>query len=136
MNIFNLLNNKDNRICIFTNGVLKPNGDLVMGAGMAKQAKDIFPELPSVLGKQIKIGGNHVYQYKQILSFPTKNHFKEKSDLELIKRSYLELSIIARLNKNLNYYLALPGTGLGQIPKETIINLRDSLNLPNNIITI
>lgn len=47
-------------IVIPTNGVLKANGDAVMGAGLAKQAAQRFPTLPKLLGQAIRDTGNAV----------------------------------------------------------------------------
>ena len=41
-------------ICITTNSILNKNGELVMGAGVALEAKQRFPELPKVYGSKIK----------------------------------------------------------------------------------
>ncbi len=48
-------------ICVTTNGVLRKNGDLVMGAGIALEAKKRYPRLPAFLGGCVKRCGNHLY---------------------------------------------------------------------------
>lgn len=47
-------------IVIPTNGVLKSNGEAVMGAGLAKQAAQRFPTLPQLLGQAIRHTGNRL----------------------------------------------------------------------------
>ena len=37
-------------IAITTNGVVKKNGELVMGRGIASQAKQRYPDIPKILG--------------------------------------------------------------------------------------
>lgn len=76
-------------ICIPVNGVVKHDGNLVMGAGLALEAVRVFPELPSVLGKMVLEQGNRTFYLKDlnIFSFPTKEHFKDKSSLNLIRKS-------------------------------------------------
>lgn len=44
-------------VCITTNSILNKNGELVMGAGVALEAKQRFPELPKVYGSKIKKDG-------------------------------------------------------------------------------
>lgn len=75
-----------------TNGVVQ-GGDLVMGAGLALQAKERFPSLPGILGKLVQEKGNNVYVIKPlgIASFPTKVHWKNPSLLPLVRRSASQL---------------------------------------------
>jgi O-acetyl-ADP-ribose deacetylase (regulator of RNase III) len=80
-----------------TNGVVKKNGELVMGGGLAKQFKDRFPYIPLVWGQKVQEHGNHVYIYKQddlpdLFSFPSKQHWREMSNIRLIERSAYELT--------------------------------------------
>ncbi|MBP3781634.1 MAG: macro domain-containing protein [Butyrivibrio sp.] len=119
-------------ICVSTNGVVKRDGCAVMGAGIAKEFADRWGRLPALLGAKIKDRGNHVYgllyvrdvekdtKYA-ILSFPTKEHFKDKSDIELIKRSCKELVILTDNKGFKNVYLPLPGCGLGGLKKEDVV---------------
>jgi hypothetical protein len=87
-------------ICITTNGITRYNGSLVMGKGVALGAKEKFLGIDERLGKLVKSGGNHVYlawmwehngKPTFVLSFPTKNHWKDTSDLNLIIQSSGEL---------------------------------------------
>lgn len=72
-----------------TNGSIKSNGDLVMGAGVALQARARFPQMPKMLGAWVAEHGNLVAWLSAFncLSFPTKNHWLENSDLDLIDQS-------------------------------------------------
>jgi hypothetical protein len=96
--------------CITTNGVVKKNGELVMGAGVALQAKERYPQLPSLLGSYVKTSGNIVYYFEKlnIASFPTKNDWKDKSDIRLIVGSCVQLSAML---KNFDKYAVLPRPG-------------------------
>lgn len=87
-----------NFICVTTNGDLRRDGSCVMGAGIALQAKKRFLELPKKLGDKIQQSGNHVYRFDEyrIITVPTKHHWNEHSDLELISRSIIELIDITR----------------------------------------
>ena len=76
-------------ICVTTNGIVKKNGDAVMGRGIALQAAQRYPELAPELGRRLTLWGNKVYT--MIITFPTKHHWKDPSDIELIKNSAHQL---------------------------------------------
>ena len=79
-------------LCVTTNGMVKANGQAVMGAGRkrsfpvvegsdrrlrlcAKAFTKIYPQLPAILGQRLACGGNQVYYLLtqgniHILSFP------------------------------------------------------------------
>lgn len=105
--------------CITTNGIVKKNGELVMGAGIALQAKERYPQLPDLLGSYVKTSGNMVYYLEElnIASFPTKNNWKDKSDIQLIVKSCIQLSAML---ENINRYAVLsrPGCGKGSLDWE------------------
>jgi len=99
--------------CVTTNGILKRDGTLVMGAGVAKQAALQHPELPAILGDKVSKYGNQVFVIKDlaIASFPTKHHWKESSDLNLIVHSAQQLQYEA---SDWDYIvMSRPGCGLG-----------------------
>lgn len=112
--------------CITTNGYIKKDGTAVMGAGVAKQAKLIYPELPEVVGKVLKTVGNHVVPVYRtpdawLFTFPTKHHWMQGSDIDLIKRSAIELhaqveeinSLRFERDVPLLHTIALPRPGCG-----------------------
>lgn len=111
-----------NRVVIPTNGFVKKNGECVMGAGLAKQIKELFPDIPQILGKSIEENGNRVsYLRYRLFSFPVKHNWWEKADLTLIEKSAKELSIIIKIvetiigKDNLGYtYLPRVGCGNGK----------------------
>ncbi len=84
---------------ITTNGNIKNNGEAVMGKGIALQAKERYPGLPSKLGERLKLYGNHVNVFAEykIITFPTKNNWREKSTYELIKSSCNNLIVICNI---------------------------------------
>lgn len=111
-----------------------------MGAGCAKQAKDRYPKIPSALGQHIwQVGtelagpqldeetessycdricrqGNHLYvwEHRKMITFPTKWFWwDDSSDIELIKRSAVELVAAMNANDIEQVYLPQPGTGKG-----------------------
>lgn len=109
--------NFDGYKCITTNGVIKANGCLVMGAGLALYAKRKFPSIDLVLGDYVKAKGNRcaIIPEWKIISFPTKNEWKEKSDIELIKKSCKEVMFIADKYKIDKIGISKVGCGNGQL---------------------
>jgi len=62
-------------VCVTTNGFVKTDGAAVMGAGIAKQAKERFPGIDYRLGHHIMTKGNCVgiiWEDPIICSFPVK----------------------------------------------------------------
>jgi O-acetyl-ADP-ribose deacetylase (regulator of RNase III) len=87
-------------IVIPTNGERRSDGAAVMGAGLAKQAALKCHGVERVLGQALAKNGNHVQCLgswvvegvkRCLIAFPTKNKWKEPSNLELITRSAREL---------------------------------------------
>ena len=94
-------------ICITTNGFVKKNGRAVMGAGNAKQARDMFKDIDLDFGKALKENGNivQIIRYENlvdkelpIVSFPVKHNWWEMADLELIRNSLKQLLIMMIYN--------------------------------------
>lgn len=112
-------------ICVTTNGIVKKNGDLVMGAGIALEAKIKYPKLPKILGELVKNIRNKCFYIEEfkIISFPTKNHFKDDSIPELIEHSALEAKEIADFFKLSTISLPRPGCGLGNLKWKNVKSL-------------
>jgi hypothetical protein len=110
----NLWTHKADWRVITTNGFVKKNGEAVMGAGVAKQARSRFPDLPTRLGNFIKTSGNHVGIFEDIgiLTMPVKHNWWESADLRLIERSCLEL---ASLPYSGTIAVPKPGCGNGKL---------------------
>lgn len=104
-------------ICVTTNAVLNKVGRLVMGAGVALQACYNKPDLPQKLGDWVKTHGNIpcLLKEEKILSFPTKHHWRDNSDLTLIKNSAILSQNISYANPELMFYLPPPGCGNGNL---------------------
>jgi len=104
-----------NDLLIFTsNGVVRKDGRLVMGKGIAKVVRDNFPPLKnsfkaqridSLFGRLVEKYGNRPFivptscfclledKPQYVMSFPTKHHWRDKSSLELINKSR-ELAVL------------------------------------------
>ena len=105
-------------ICVTTNGFVKANGCAVMGRGTAIQCVKRYPEAPKKLGDMILRHGNVVSPFlseRKILSFPVKNNWWEKADLELIRKSANGLSMLVDIWSIERVYLPKPGCGTGQL---------------------
>lgn len=82
-------------ICCTTNRIVKKNGELVMGAGIAKLFAKNFPSLPKIWGfrmyHNIHMSGfmvtPGVCENKYLIAFPTKDHWRNPSKLSIIKTS-------------------------------------------------
>ncbi len=148
----NIFNVEADAICVTTNGVVKANGELVMGAGIAKAFAERWPSLPLRLGQAVKAHGNvvmvnkawevspqkiHTMPSYHIISFPTKHHWKDKSDLGLIIRSAKQLVVVADKLNLKQVVLTRPGCGLGGLDWETQVKpvLEPILDDRFNIIT-
>lgn len=124
-NILNL--NEQKYFCVTTNGIIKKNGYAVMGAGIAKIIYDRYPETSLQLGKYIigecksEFDCIHFlgkFDSNRILSFQTKYHWKDNSDIDLIKKSCKELLLAYEkkyLNHNYPIYLPMPGCQNGKL---------------------
>jgi len=124
-------------ICVPTNGIVKANGELTMGKGLALQFAENFPmilsngwekgSLAQELGKRVKSLGNipHLIQHDEwtdcdyyqwnIISFPTKNRWQDPSSIKLIECSTISLVKLVNDNKFTNVVLPRVGCGLGQL---------------------
>lgn len=112
-------------IAITTNGEVKKNGELVMGKGIALQAKQRYPDLPKILGDFVSTMGNIpeiVYDTdlskRIIVSLPTKNHWRDKSDIELIKKSLLSIEFM--LDPPITIAIPRPGCSNGGLNWEDV----------------
>lgn len=109
--------------CVTTNGIVKRNGYAVMGAGIAKEADQRFA-CSGKLGRLLTKSGNHVYDLCEaqgnggsfrLISFPTKHHWKDNSDMTLIRQSAEELSALCDQMGIQTCYLTPPGCGCGRL---------------------
>jgi len=104
-------------IAIPTNGIVTNFGKAVMGAGIAKAAVDRFGQvLATTLGENINTWGNNVtYLPPHMVSFPTKEHFKDPSSITLIQRSALQLRQFATWMLWEKVYIPRVGCGKGRL---------------------
>lgn len=102
--------------CITTNAILRKNGNAIMGKGLALDAKLRYSNIETILGRLIKEHGNHVFKLGNgLISFPTKWHWREDSDIELIKRSAQELVFLLKDDPARRVLLTRPGCSNGNL---------------------
>lgn len=119
-------------ICVTTNGIVKNNGKLVMGAGIAKAISEKYPNIAKTLGSKIKATGKNIVfkgveakdnQGTYVLSFPTKENYKDKSSLDLIRRSAIRLKYLADVHGLKDIVIPCPGIGCGGLDMEEVVDL-------------
>lgn len=141
-NIFDYVGQAD-AICTTTNCVITAKNELVMGAGNAKEFKLKYPNLPRILANKLD-NGEKFNQYHiadknlnkpyiaidkkdnngtYVISFPTKYDYKDKSDIELIKRSAMWLVLIANEYDMKKIIVPSPGTSCGKLSKNEVYNM-------------
>lgn len=129
-------------LCITTNGTVKKDGDAVMGAGIAKQAKEIFPWIPAQLGQFLSKYGNRMcYLGCNLITFPVKHNWYEKADIQLIKASCKELmDSLDDLKEDrgceVKALLVRPGCGNGKLNWETEVKPVISKLLDDRVVVI
>lgn len=125
-------------ICITTNGFVKKNGEVTMGAGCAKEAAQRHPSVPKALGDLVERKGNQLNfigifsrytdedgeevqlnKMYRLYAFPVKHHWRDKADIDLIEASLRSLKEL--MDQETWYKVALPrpGCGNGRLDWET-----------------
>lgn len=115
-NIFDIYKNY-NAICCTTNSVVTKSGELVMGAGIAKEFKTKYPWLPRRWGQIIK-DRQYTYVYilvtlmkkePHLIYFQTKIDWKLPAEYNLIEESALHLSMLTDMMNWKKILLPRPG---------------------------
>jgi hypothetical protein len=121
--------------CITTNSYIREDGSLVMGAGIAKQARNKYPGLAQNLGKKIRDdcgpahSTGHRRRYGLLLPetgsclalFQVKTHWRNNADITLIADSASDLTKHLR-EKGPNYevHINYPGIGNGGLDRAEV----------------
>jgi O-acetyl-ADP-ribose deacetylase (regulator of RNase III) len=103
-------------ICVPTCGVVKANGELVMGAGVAREAARRYPALPAYYGRAVREAGNAPVAHfglRTVVSFPTKHHWNQPAVLPLIEQSARIIVTLADAYGWRNMVLPRVGCGFG-----------------------
>lgn len=139
-NIWSVFNEVD-LFLITTNATLKRNGALVMGRGIARQARDRFPGLDAALGKQILTvcGDQGVYSLlvsprwpkARLGAFQVKRHYSQPASLALIRHSVAALCAWCAEYPDALVALNFPGIGNGRLCREVVLPI--VMQLPNQV---
>jgi hypothetical protein len=124
---------------ITTNAIVKRNGALVMGAGIAKRVRDNNPGVDVLAGQAVeRLRPPGSGRYGLILNvkgqlglFQVKRHYKDTADINLIRYSTMMLHSHAVSNPETTYALNFPGIGNGRLSIAEVSPCIDYL--PNNV---
>jgi hypothetical protein len=116
-------------LLVSTNATLNKNGEVVMGRGAAKEAKERFPQLPFDLGMRLRTGGLAGQKYGVLISditahgtrlgaFQVKYHWQDDADLGLISHSAHALRAIAGDYERIA--INFPGIGNGRLERSQV----------------
>lgn len=117
-------------ICIPTNGEVTTKGKAVMGAGLALQARELFPGIDQRLGDALShVQSNQCFKFSMgvtvgngyewtLVTFPTKNKWRAPSDIGLIHASAYQLVDMADWEQWPEIVLPRVGSGLGGLSWE------------------
>jgi hypothetical protein len=134
---------------ISTNSTLCKDGALVMGRGIARQAKERFPGLDLALGTQIQtICSNPsaslracaersevtgLGEYGLLISprwpeaklgaFQVKRHYSQPASLALIQFSTAALCVWCAKHPDAGVHLNFPGVGYGRLRREEVLSI-------------
>lgn len=115
--------------CITTNGTVK-NGQLIMGKGVALEAKKLHPNITYAIGDFVTRWGNicMVLDDYYLITFPTKNMWWERSNKDLIYKSALQLIEFLDSGRVIApVYLPFPGIGAGGLQKRHVRKLLEPI---------
>lgn len=127
---------------ITTNGrIAEPQGKLVMGRGVAKEARDMFPGLDRRLALKIKSVGVfdeklQCWRYGFIPGanlgiLQVKYHWNHVADLALIQFSVNKLAMWTDEHQGAIVNMPFPGIGAGRLKKDQVMPIIEWL--PDNV---
>lgn len=133
---------KSNHVLVITTNNIITKGKLVMGAGVALEAKQKFPVLPYYLANEIEYSGRDYYFVTTLVSFgdseveigalQTKRHWRDKSSLTLVDNSIYCMQQFANNHPRLILDCVMPGIGFGGLSYDAVKIITDEC--PNNVI--
>lgn len=128
---------KTDHFVITTNPIVKKDGSVVMGRGIALQAKQRFPKLPYDFGECLSwhptktCGYIGTYDDTHIWFFMVKHHWAQKADFGVISDSTEQLRILANFADERRFDLNFPGIGNGGLDREDVLSIIQEL--PDNV---
>lgn len=119
---------------VTTNSVLNRHGALVMGAGIARQARDRFAGLDQAFGKAVALTGPrygvlfpNAWPEDKLGAFQTKRHWQDKAEMQLIQLASHKLQVWCGLYPTCRVHLNMPGVGHGGLSREQVLPLLEAL---------
>lgn len=107
---------------ITTNPILKRSGEVVMGRGCAREARDRFPGLARAFAAHIRTQGNVPWIVPpaltpgvRLVTFPVKHHWADAADLALVRASAERLRTLLDTTGEPLVIVPRPGCGNGQL---------------------
>jgi len=116
---------------ITTNSTIRRDGRLVMGRGIARQARDRFPGLAGAFGRQILSCCGNQGEYGLLVSprwpeaklgaYQVKRHYGQPANLELVRHSTTALCAWCADHPEALVHLNFPGVGNGRLQREDVL---------------
>ena len=108
---------------VTTNGIIKANGNAVMGRGIALTVDNRY-HVSGKLAEHLRANGNvpcdlGVYDGFHLLTYPTKNNWRDNSSIELIMKSSRRLMALADELGLTKIYSVKPGCNNGHLDWQT-----------------
>jgi hypothetical protein len=134
---------KSDLFLITTNPIVRKDGAIVMGRGIASQARDRFPDLPyhfagrlgvlnGLFGEgQCLVDSIGEYENQLVGFFMVKDHWAEDAKLPIITRSVQELMDWLSDEPFTRVDLNFPGIGNGKLKREDVLPVIEQL--PDNV---
>lgn len=126
---------------ITTNPIIRKDGAVVMGRGIAEEAKQRYPTIPYDFGNALKelhpevdqwnVGCIEKYEETSIWWFMVKDHWRNKASLTIIGESVFQLRYGFDWSKPRRIDLNFPGIGNGHLNKKDVLPLLEVL--PDNV---
>lgn len=116
---------------ITTNPIRRNDGAVVMGRGIALEAKTRFPTLPYDFGQALEeqeynVGPIGWYSNKPIWYFMVKDHWRNQASIDIIRASVAQLQEVLDLSMH-RVDLNFPGIGNGHLGREQVLPLLQEL---------
>ncbi len=138
---------KTDLFLITTNPIIRKDGAVVMGRGIAKEMATRFPQLPYVFAERY-LEAKHEQDYvdplamyyvgtigifgNQLVSwFMVKDHWQSPAKLNIIEQSTRELLRYANFQPARRFDLNFPGIGNGKLAREDVLPIIEQL--PDNV---
>ncbi len=135
-NMWSVFGNTD-LFLVTTNPIIRKDGAVVMGRGIALEMKTKYPQFPYDFAQALtwnlgnSFGTVGIYDNQQCGYFMTKNHWKDHSLPKVIRKSVDELCYFISDHDGISVDLNFPGIGNGKLKREDVLPLLQ--RLPDNV---